>query len=255
VEPLIWALLGLGGAVGALPLAWVYGRRLRQPRGHWGLGDAGLAIALLVGASIGLGALFHVGAGGSFGGGGEPPLGPAVLASVLAGLLAAGFALGRAGARGIGLVPCSPRALLLATLLVLPVLGATAAWSALLSALGLPAEDQALVALVRTAPTSPLGLLVLGWGFVGAPLVEELLFRGFLLPPLVRRLGPRLAVAADALLFGAMHASDPQAILPLVGLGVLLCALRLGSGSLWPAVALHATNNGVALLLVLSGLG
>ena len=84
------------------------------------------------------------------------------------------------------------------------------------------------------------------------PLVEELLFRGVLLSALLRRLGTAWAVLASAVLFALVHLPDLHwlwyALPNLALLGVVLAWLRLRSGSLWPAVIAHASNNLLAML-------
>jgi len=59
-------------------------------------------------------------------------------------------------------------------------------------------------------------------------------------------------VAATAALFGFYHASFYR-VLPTAALGVLLGLARLRSGSIWPAVTIHAVNNALVVLLVRSG--
>jgi len=76
-----------------------------------------------------------------------------------------------------------------------------------------------------------------------APLVEELFFRGLLLSGLCqvwRR--PGAALLVSALAFGLVHA-QPQDILPLVTLGLVLGYLRLRTGSLWPCLLAHMLFN------------
>jgi membrane protease YdiL (CAAX protease family) len=84
-------------------------------------------------------------------------------------------------------------------------------------------------------------------------LCEEALFRGLALPSLRPRLGAAGAVAVTALLFAGFHLSIYRFI-PTAILGALLGAVRLGAGSLWPAIFAHATNNLLVLLLVRAGL-
>jgi membrane protease YdiL (CAAX protease family) len=80
-----------------------------------------------------------------------------------------------------------------------------------------------------------------------APLVEELLYRGRLLPPLRARLGAGPALALTSALFALPHAEPaPIAACLLVGAG--LGALRLASRSLALCVGLHAGLNLAALL-------
>jgi hypothetical protein len=84
------------------------------------------------------------------------------------------------------------------------------------------------------------------------PLVEELLFRGALLSALARRLPVGMAAAASAALFALAHLPDLDlrwyALPNLALLGAALAWLRLRSGSIWPAVLAHATNNLLAAL-------
>jgi len=90
------------------------------------------------------------------------------------------------------------------------------------------------------------------------PLVEELLFRGVLLSALLRRLRTVWAVLASAALFALVHLPDLHwlwyALPNLALLGVVLAWLRLRSGSLWPAVIAHASNNLLAMLALFASL-
>jgi membrane protease YdiL (CAAX protease family) len=90
-----------------------------------------------------------------------------------------------------------------------------------------------------------------------APLVEEVVFRGFLLPGLAAaRGGATGAIAVTALLFALVHTQydlfDMSAVLAL---GVLLGAARHASGSLWLAYGLHAAINAVAAAQLVWALG
>ncbi len=92
--------------------------------------------------------------------------------------------------------------------------------------------------------------LVLG-ATVVAPLVEELFFRGLVLSGLCqlwRR--PRAALIVSALAFGLVHA-QPQDVVPLVTLGLVLGYLRLRSGSLWPCLLAHVLFNARTVVFAL----
>jgi len=84
-----------------------------------------------------------------------------------------------------------------------------------------------------------------------APLVEELFFRGVLLQALCLqfKLG-WVAVAVSAVAFGGVHA-QPQDVLPLVTMGVVLGYLRLRTGALWPCMLVHALFNARTMLFVI----
>jgi uncharacterized protein len=90
-----------------------------------------------------------------------------------------------------------------------------------------------------------------------APLVEEVLFRGFMLPGLAAgRGGPWGAILVTALVFAIVHTQydlfDMSAVLAL---GLLLGAARWYSGSLWLALGLHVAINGVAAAQLVWALG
>lgn len=81
-----------------------------------------------------------------------------------------------------------------------------------------------------------------------APFAEELFFRGFVFTSL-RRWGLWPAALITGVIFGAIHVgSAPDALyLPILGIfGVVLCLLYWKTGSLYPAIALHAINNCIA---------
>jgi len=80
------------------------------------------------------------------------------------------------------------------------------------------------------------------------PLLEELLFRGFLQPALVRGLGARGGVLATSILFALLHGSS--AFLPLFGLSLVLGAVMLRTQRLAAPCVIHGLNNALAILLV-----
>jgi len=84
---------------------------------------------------------------------------------------------------------------------------------------------------------------------VFAPLGEELFFRGFFFGALRNWRGPWLAAVLTGLVFGGIHiGSSPIGYLvPLALFGIGLCLLYERTGSLYPAIALHALNNSIAL--------
>ena len=87
-----------------------------------------------------------------------------------------------------------------------------------------------------------------------APFFEELIFRGVLLPVLLKKQGKILAIVVSALIFALAHLSVGE-MPPLFVLGMGLAILRLTSGRLLPCVLMHSLWNGVtfANLLILSG--
>ena len=84
---------------------------------------------------------------------------------------------------------------------------------------------------------------------VGAPIVEELFFRGLLLRSLQRRMPDGLAVALSAVAFGLAHGSTLPAdavvlvMVSLTGFGAVLAVLAIRTGRLGPGMVAHAVFN------------
>jgi uncharacterized protein len=83
---------------------------------------------------------------------------------------------------------------------------------------------------------------------VGAPIAEEIVFRGYVLPALAGRLGIARAVVGQALLFSLIHL-DPIGFVPRFLLGLVFGWMVILSGSLWSSIFAHALNNGLSTLL------
>lgn len=97
------------------------------------------------------------------------------------------------------------------------------------------------------AVEGPFDLLMLfAAAVVTAAICEEFLFRGLILGLLARRTGWGSAIAWSAALFAVYHL-NPVVLLPVTLVGAYLGLLVWRSGSLYPAIAAHALNNGLAL--------
>ena len=212
---------------------------------------AGLAAAFLmtaVGTAV-LGGVY------SLGGGDLSDRSPAltaaftVLQNALLVLTAVGFAalVARPTARDFGFVPMPLRRVgawvLVAGVVFYAVSGL---YSALVDRQGQQDVVEALGAERGLGYLVTAGLIVI----VLAPVTEELFFRGFMFRSLRNRLPFAAAAAVVGAIFGAIHYSGPETLplIPLLALlGVLFCFLYERTGSLYPAIALHAINNSVAL--------
>ncbi|MFM1801826.1 MAG: hypothetical protein RJA81_1178, partial [Planctomycetota bacterium] len=80
---------------------------------------------------------------------------------------------------------------------------------------------------------------------------EELAFRGWIFAGLQSNNRPWAAILISSVLFGVIHVllSAYQQFFHATLLGVVLGILAYRSGSLWPAVIMHITNNALAVLL------
>lgn len=84
-----------------------------------------------------------------------------------------------------------------------------------------------------------------------APIAEELFFRGFFFGGLRSRWSFPAAAITTGVIFGLVHApTGPTAAIPLAGLGFALCFIYERTGSIWPCIAVHALNNGIALAVI-----
>ena len=132
---------------------------------------------------------------------------------------------------------------------VAPALGIGFLWSELYTLLGGDTEVQLFIAgLLKTTNQTAFVLSTL-YAVFGAPVLEEVFFRGFMQPPLVRRFGAWGGIAMASLIFGVIHAVDPWSIIPVVSIGMIAGWLRHRSGALGAPIVFHGLNNGVALML------
>ncbi len=95
----------------------------------------------------------------------------------------------------------------------------------------------------------PLFLLLITT-VVLAPVFEELVFRGILLPVLVSKVGKISGVLLSALIFALAHLSVGE-LPPLFVLGIGLGLMRLSSGRLFPCALMHSLWNGVTFISLL----
>jgi len=91
-----------------------------------------------------------------------------------------------------------------------------------------------------------------------APLVEEVVFRGYIFPVLERRWGSAAAVLLTALMFTSLHVTQLwgswMAVSLILLVGLALSLVRALSGALLPAYLLHLAYNTTLCLLSLIGL-
>jgi membrane protease YdiL (CAAX protease family) len=82
---------------------------------------------------------------------------------------------------------------------------------------------------------------------IGAPVVEEVFFRGLLQPAAIRRFGPVAGVVFTALFFGAAHLEALQ-FPALAVFGLVLGALAYRTKRLGPGIAAHIVFNALTLI-------
>ena len=109
------------------------------------------------------------------------------------------------------------------------------------SLVGGDAEQDAVKLLRENSDPASLAMMAIV-ACIGAPLAEEVVFRGYIYPAVKRFTNIPFAVVFSGLLFGAVH-GNLAALLPLTVLGVLLVLAYEYTGSLWAPIAIHFCFN------------
>jgi membrane protease YdiL (CAAX protease family) len=119
-----------------------------------------------------------------------------------------------------------------------------------------PGAEQPMHAVLEAIQTT-------AWGAAGivqltitavvvAPIAEELFFRGLLLQTIWRYSGHAwLAIVLTGVTFGLIHHEQPQDVLPLVTMGVILGYVRVRYRSLPACALVHALFNARTMIFVL----
>lgn len=124
----------------------------------------------------------------------------------------------------------------------------TVVYLAVLSAFGLTAE-QDIQDLFDSSVVLPLAGVAT---VIVAPLAEEIFFRGFVFPGLVRPIGLFGAMALSGLFFATFHVTDAGSALlvpPFAVIGFGFAWLYYKTGSLWTSIGTHVIFNLVAFVL------
>ena len=113
-------------------------------------------------------------------------------------------------------------------------------------------KEQSLEWMVRIYRETTFVPVLIAALVVAAPLVEELVFRGFLYEGLTHtRIGPAGAILVGSFAWSCLHVQyDLFFIGQVFVLGLLFGAARYRTGSLWVPIAMHALNNGVAVWML-----
>ena len=121
----------------------------------------------------------------------------------------------------------------------------------LLESLNLPIPEQAASQLLLQAIDSPwyLQSLVVLVAVVLAPTAEEIVFRGVLLPVLIRRMGVGPGILAAAFGFAALHVHLPS-FLPLLVLATGLGVAYVAWGSITVPIVMHAVYNLIQIVVL-----
>lgn len=134
---------------------------------------------------------------------------------------------------------------------VLIITAAVTPW--LLQVLNLPAASpQEIIVSIQAIKDPAIKGLILVSACIGAPLMEEVIFRGFLYGVAKRFTHISYAAVASACLFALIH-SNLGTFLPLMLLGLLFVAAYEATGSLIVSILMHATFNFLQLSILFYG--
>lgn len=143
----------------------------------------------------------------------------------------------------------------LALLLLLTVQGGSFVISLTLESLGISTQALGNTGFLNSVESTYLPYIVLAT-VLGAPIVEELFFRGVVLRVTSRTLGVVAGVILTSLLFGMMHiqanlAASIYTVSMTAMVGVALAILRLRTGRLGTPIVAHVMFNAGGVILAL----
>ena len=103
-------------------------------------------------------------------------------------------------------------------------------------------NDLAVGRALLAALSGPAGALLLVATVVVAPVIEEVLYRGYLAGTVLERSSATLAVVISALLFVTLHVEIANLVASLcLGIGTGICAVR--TRSVLPSILVHVASN------------
>jgi hypothetical protein len=223
----------------------------------WGMADVAAGLGIAVAASVIVGSIVSAAAGYEHTS--EIPLWVIALLQIPLWLGLLGVPIWAARAKGHGLVadfgftmqlvdvPVGAVTGVLCQVIAVPLVS----WP-VLQLLGKDSDDLEKPARELADKAHGPGVLLLVLVVVvGAPLIEELFFRGLTLRSVTRRFGAPAGVVGSAVLFGLTH-FEPLQLPALVVFGLLAAFLARRSGRLGPAIWAHVAFNLTAVIQLLA---
>lgn len=100
----------------------------------------------------------------------------------------------------------------------------------------------------------PNWVLIVFAGLI-APVTEEVIFRGYLLPSVMKNMGYVWGVVISSAIFAMVHmVFEPMTLLIMFLLGCMLSVMYIRTKSLWPGIIFHSINNTVGTVLAIVGI-
>lgn len=110
------------------------------------------------------------------------------------------------------------------------------------------AKQQEIVKIYQETSAVSIRIMLAFAAVIIAPVVEEVVFRGYIYPVCKRYTGRIIATFFASLFFSAVHFNIP-ALLPLFILAIILTIAYELSGSLWVPISIHACFNAFTLIV------
>lgn len=126
----------------------------------------------------------------------------------------------------------------------------TLIYQLVLQRLGVEFSWQDIALVLTGAQPFWMRVYLLFLGIILAPIFEEILFRGILLPTMARIWGIAPAVLISSILFAAIHLHIPS-LMPLMIIAIAFSLAYLYTGSLIVPIVMHSIFNGVNLVLMI----
>jgi len=109
---------------------------------------------------------------------------------------------------------------------------------------------QEIVQTLMTNDDISLKIAIALSAIIFAPLIEEIIFRGYLYPVIKRFSHPIFSCVITSLLFAVIH-SNLEGLIPLFLLAIVLTIFYEISKSIWVPILMHACFNGVNTISIL----
>ena len=109
---------------------------------------------------------------------------------------------------------------------------------------------QEIVQTLMTNDDISLKIAIALSAIIFAPLIEEVIFRGYLYPVIKRFSHPIFSCVITSLLFAVIH-SNLEGLMPLFLLAIVLTIFYEISKSIWVPILMHACFNGVNTISIL----
>ena len=104
--------------------------------------------------------------------------------------------------------------------------------------------------MIRHSDKIPLIAVICFSAAIAAPIVEELIFRGYLYPIMKKYTGAWFALISSSLLFGIIHVSLVP-LIPLALFGAILVLLYEYTEAIWTPIIAHCIFNTATLVNIL----